>query len=85
MRLAFDPVAWDDLQYWVRTDRKKALRIFKLLDDIQRDAFTGLGKPEPLTHTLTGCWSRRIDQTHRIVYKIEEPFIVILTCRYHYE
>ena len=85
MRLTFDPAALNDLRYWLQTDRKKALRILKMLDDILRDPFTGPGKPEPLKFNLSGCWSRRIDQTHRLVYKIESNEVVVLTCRYHYE
>ncbi len=58
--LEFDPVAFEDLAWWITKDRKKALKIIKLIEAIQRDPFEGLGKPEPLRHELTGCWSRRI-------------------------
>jgi toxin YoeB len=84
MKLVFDPVALDGLRYWVQTDRKTALRILKLIDEIQKDPFKGTGKPEPLKFNLTGCWSRRIDQTHRLVYKVEEDTVIVLACRYHY-
>lgn len=65
MKLVFDPGALEDLRYWVQTDRKIALRILKLIDEITRDPFRGIGKPEPLKFGLAGCWSRRIDQIHR--------------------
>jgi toxin YoeB len=85
MNLVFRPNALEDLRYWVQTDRKQALRILKLLDEIQRDPFLGTGKPEPLKFDLRGCWSRRIDQTHRLVYKVEKESVIVLTCRYHYD
>ncbi|MGE3799773.1 MAG: Txe/YoeB family addiction module toxin [Candidatus Kapaibacterium sp.] len=65
-------------------DRKTAKRIVQLIRDIQRDPFHGLGKPEPLKHELQGCWSRRITETHRLVYEVRENNIRILACRYHY-
>lgn len=65
-------------------DRKKALRIVKMLKEIQRDPFQGVGKPEPLRHQFAGCWSRRIDDEHRLVYEVFEDKIRILACRYHY-
>ncbi|MFH1985778.1 MAG: Txe/YoeB family addiction module toxin [Pseudomonadota bacterium] len=82
--LVFDQSAFEDLAWWVDKDRKKAVRIIKLIRDIQRDPFSGRGKPEPLKHELSGCWSRRIDDEHRIVYQIENDSIRILACRYHY-
>jgi toxin YoeB len=82
--LEFDPAGFDDLAWWVEKDRKIALRIIKLIDDIQRDPFQGLGKPEPLKHELKGCWSRRIDDEHRLVYQVLDEKIRILACRYHY-
>jgi toxin YoeB len=66
--LEFDQAGFEDLSWWVEQDRKKALRIIKLIKDVQRDPFTGTGKPEPLKHGLSGCWSRRIDKEHRLVY-----------------
>jgi toxin YoeB len=66
--LEFDPNAFEDLAWWVAQDRNKALRLIKLIREVQRDPFTGTGKPEPLRHELAGCWSRRIDQEHRLVY-----------------
>jgi toxin YoeB len=82
--LEFDPSAFDDLTWWVEKDRKMALRIMKLIEEIQRDPFQGLGKPEPLRHELKGCWSRRIDDEHRLVYQVLDEKIRILACRYHY-
>ena len=84
MKLVFDPGALEDLRYWVQTDRKIALRILKLIDEITRDPFRGIGKPEPLKFGLAGCWSRRIDQIHRLVYKVEGRAVIVLSCRYHY-
>ncbi len=82
--LEFDPSAFDDLAWWMETDRKKALRIVKLLKEVQRTPFEGLGKPEALKHELSGCWSRRIDEEHRLVYEVQEEKIRVLACRYHY-
>jgi toxin YoeB len=62
--LEFDPLAFEDLAWWIETDRKKSLRIIKLIKEVQRDPFSGTGKPEGLKHDLEGCWSRRIDQEH---------------------
>lgn len=82
--LEFDVNGFEDLAWWVEQDRKKALHILKLIKEIQRDPFSGTGKPEPLKHELSGCWSRRIDQVHRLVYQVKEDQIRILACRYHY-
>lgn len=82
--LEFDPAGFEDLSFWVERDRKKALLILRLIKEIQRDPFSGRGKPEPLKHKLSGCWSRRIDQEHRLVYQVKEDKIRILACRYHY-
>jgi len=82
--LEFDPAGLEDLAWWVEQDRKKALRILKLIKEVQRDPFSGTCKPEPLKHELSGCWSRRIDQEHRLVYQVKEDKIRILACRYHY-
>jgi toxin YoeB len=82
--LEFDTDAFDDLAWWVEKDRKVALRIIKLVQVIQRDPFAGVGKPEPLRHELAGCWSRRIDDEHRLVYQVFDDKIRILSCRYHY-
>jgi toxin YoeB len=83
--LEFDPSAFEDLAWWIDKNRKKALRIVKLIRDVQRDPFRGIGKPEPLKYELEGCWSRRIDKEHRLVYEVTDRRIRILACRYHYE
>jgi toxin YoeB len=82
--LEFDPSGFEDFAWWIEKDRKKALRIVKLIKEVQRDPFRGTGKTEPLKHELSGCWSRRIDQEHRLVYQVHEDTIRILACRYHY-
>jgi toxin YoeB len=82
--LEFDPAGFEDLGWWVRHDRKKALHVIGLIEDIQRDPFSSIGKPEPLKRELSGCWSRRIDQQHRLVYQVTGEKIRILACRYHY-
>jgi toxin YoeB len=82
--LEFDVAAFEDLAWWIEQDRQKALRIVSLIKDVQRDPFKGIGKPEPLKHELKGCWSRRIDQEHRLVYQVTEEKIRILACRFHY-
>ena len=73
-----------DLRYWVEADRKTALRILELVEGVLRDPFTGIGKPEPLKYVLRGCWSRRITQEHRLVYRVGERRIDFLQARYHY-
>ena len=83
-RLEFDPAGFEDLAWWIDKNRKKALQIVKLIKKIQRSPFEGTGKPEPLKHELSGCWSRRIDREHRLVYEVKKDKIRILACRYHY-
>ena len=82
--LEFDAAAFEDLAWWVQQDRTKALRIMRLILDTQADPFGGIGKPEPLKHELAGCWSKRIDEVHRLVYQVSEDKIRVLACRYHY-
>ncbi|MCB1921830.1 MAG: Txe/YoeB family addiction module toxin [Candidatus Competibacteraceae bacterium] len=82
--LEFDATAFEDLAWWIEQDRDKALRIIRLIKEVQRDPFRGIDKPEPLRHELAGCWSRRIDQEHRLVYQVMPEKIRILACRYHY-
>ena len=84
MRLVFDPNGLEDLRHWIATDRRKALKIIDLIEATAKSPFAGIGKPEPLKFELAGCWSRRIDQEHRLVYKLERGDLVILACRYHY-
>ena len=80
----FQPEFREDLQYWVKTDRKSALRILELVEAVMKDPFAGIGKPEPLKYVLAGCWSRRITQEHRLVYRVSEARIDFLQSRYHY-
>ena len=80
----WDPYAFDDLAWWAEQERAQAIRIIRLVRDTQHDPFAGIGKPEPLRHELAGCWSRRIDREHRLVYQVLPDKIRILACRYHY-
>jgi toxin YoeB len=82
--LEFDADAFEDLAWWIENDRKKALKIIKLIREVQRNPFEGTGQPEALKHDLSGCWSRRIDQEHRLVYEVLDDKIRILACRFHY-
>lgn len=81
----WDDDAWDDYLYWQDRDRKMVKKINALIKDIERNPFTGLGKPEPLKHELAGFWSRRIDPEHRLIYRITDDKLEIAQCRYHYE
>ena len=80
----FDPDGWEDFLYWLATDRKIARRITRLIAEIQRDPSTRIGKPEPLRGELSGYWSRRIDDEHRLVYRADAHEVKILKARYHY-
>jgi toxin YoeB len=80
----FHPEFQEDLKYWVKTNRKVAFRAFNLIEAIMRDPFSGIGKPEPLKFILSGAWSRRLTQEHRIVYTVSEEGIDFLQGRYHY-
>jgi toxin YoeB len=82
--LAFDPNGWEDYMYWQGQDRKTLKRINQLVADVLRSPFEGIGKPEPLKHVLSGAWSRRIDQSNRLVYYVSDEEIVILQARDHY-
>lgn len=84
MNRIFTPEAWEDYLYWQRTDQRVTKRIRELIRDIGRSPFDGIGKPEALRHNLSGCWSRRITEEHRIVYKVTEDGIAFLQMRYHY-
>ncbi|MDH4318976.1 MAG: Txe/YoeB family addiction module toxin [Desulfobulbaceae bacterium] len=84
MKLIFSENAWDDYLYWQRTDKKALKRINLLIKDIQRRPYEGIGKPESLKHGLSGYWSRRITDEHRIVYKAEDDSVLIAQLRYHY-
>jgi toxin YoeB len=80
----FQPEFRQDLHWWVETDRKIALRALLLVEDVVKDPFQGIGKPEPLKHQLGGAWSRRITQEHRLVYAVSGKRIDFLQARYHY-
>lgn len=80
----FQPEFREDLRYWVKSDRKVALRAFDLIESILRDPFDGIGKPEPLKYLTAGAWSRRLTQEHRIVYLVRDERIDFLQARYHY-
>ena len=84
-RLAWTDEAWKDYIYWQTQDKKTLKRINRLIDDIRRnDPFKGIGKPEPLRENMSGFWSRRIDDTNRLVYAVDEVYITVISCRYHY-
>jgi toxin YoeB len=80
----FTDEAWIGYIYWQTQDRKTLKRINELIKEAQREPFTGIGKPEALKHSLSGFWSRRIDETNRLVYEATEDDLVIVSCRYHY-
>ena len=84
MKLIFAEKAWEDYLHRQKTDKKMLNRINALIKDIKRDPFDGIGKPEPLKHALSGYWSRRINDEHRIVYKIQQDSILLAQLRYHY-
>ena len=89
MKLIFSEVSWNDYLHWTRTDRDMAERVNRLIEDIRRSPFTGLGKPEPLRRDLSGWWSRRITGEHRLIYRVtgqrgEDQRIEIAQCRHHY-
>ena len=84
MKLIFAELAWQDYLYWQTQDKQMLQRINKLIQEIQREPFAGIGKPEPLKHALSGFWSRRINDEHRIVYKIDNDRLLIAQLRYHY-
>jgi toxin YoeB len=80
----FHPEFRRDMKYWVETDRRTALRALELVEAVLHDPFVGIGKPEPLKYVLAGCWSRRITQEHRLVYRVSQVRIDFLQARYHY-
>lgn len=85
MRLLWEDRAWDDYLFWQMQDKKTLKKINSLIKDIQRDAFGGIGKPEPLKENMSGLWSRRIDDTNRIVYYEQDEIIYIVSCKGHYD
>ena len=84
MRILWEESAWDDYCYWQTQDKKTIKRINALIKDIQRNTFNGIGKPEPLKNNLSGFWSRRIDDSNRLVYCEKDGVIIIASCRDHY-
>ena len=82
--LAWTGEAWKDYIYWQTQDKKTLKRINKLINDTMKQPFEGIGKPEPLRETLSGFWSRRIDDTNRLVYAADDEYLTIISCRYHY-
>ena len=80
----FQPEFRDDLRFWVKTERSTAIRVLDLVEAVMRDPFQGLGKPEPLRYVLAGCWSRRVSQEHRLVYRVTDEATDFLQARYHY-
>ncbi len=84
MKIVFADQGWEDFTYWVEHDRKIAARIVRLIREIERDPFRGLGKPEPLKYELAGFWSRRITDEHRLVYSVGRDQVQIAQARYHY-
>lgn len=83
MRVVFTAHAWDDYTFWLGADRTILKRINRLLDDALRDPFGGIGKPEPLRHALSGAWSRRIDEEHRLSYLVEDDDLIVVQGRFH--
>ena len=83
-KLAWTDEAWKDYLYWQTQDKKTLKRNNKLIAAVKRDPFQGVGKPEPLKENLSGFWSRRIDDTNRLVYAVDKKYITIISCRYHY-
>ncbi len=84
MQILFESQAFEEYNEWARTDKKVFQRISKLIIEITRDPFNGIGKPEPLKHDLTGCWSRHIDNVNRLVYVVEDNVLRIISCKNHY-
>ena len=84
MKLIFADEAWEDYLYWQTQDKRIVDRINKLIRETQREPFSGVGKPEPLKHALAGFWSRRMNEEHRMVYKIEGDALLLAQLRYHY-
>lgn len=83
-RIAFVPGTFEDFTGWSTGNKKIYTRIIRLIKDVQRDPFSGAGKPEPLKHELQGLWSRRIDDKNRLVYKVADQEIIIISCKFHY-
>jgi toxin YoeB len=85
MNITFTPEGWEDYQYWLKNDQKVVRRVHELMKGIVRSPFEGIGKPEPLKYNLSGCWSRRISEEHRIIYRPTESVVIFMQFRYHYK
>ncbi|SFC94617.1 toxin YoeB [Thiohalospira halophila DSM 15071] len=83
-QVLLDPAALEDLQWWLQKDRRTATKILGLIEEAARDPFQGRGRPEALKFELSGCWSRRINLEHRLVYEVGEDILRVLSCRFHY-
>ena len=84
-KLAWGSKAWQDYIYWQSQDKKTLKRINRLIQDTLSNPFEGIGKPEPLKENIAGFWSRRIDETNRLIYAVDDNYLTIISCRYHYE
>ena len=84
MNISWTDKSWDEYLYWQTQDKKVLKKINSLIKDIKREPYEGIGKPEQLKHELSGCWSRKITDEHRLVYEVYEFYIIIIGCRYHY-
>lgn len=84
LAIEFSPHAWEDFQYWQKQDKRTLKRIFRLINESAKNPFEGVGKPEALKHSLSGLWSRRIDDSNRMVYMVDGDTLKILQLRYHY-
>lgn len=84
MKIVFADLGWEDFSYWIEHDRKIAARIVRLIKEIEREPFEGIGKPEPLRYDMAGFWSRRITDEHRLVYAVDQGQLLIAQARYHY-
>jgi len=82
--IVLDPQAIEDIKWWIKQDKKLALKIMELMEELPQSPFSGQGKPEKLRFNLSGFWSRRITQEHRLVYEVTDDFIRVVSCRYHY-
>lgn len=85
MNFTFSPEAWEDYLYWQKHDKRTLKRIHELIKDVRRSPFEGIGKPEALRHNLSGCWSRRITEEHRMVYTVTNSNVIFLQMKYHYK
>ncbi len=85
MKISFVDESWEDYLYWQKVDKKILKRINNLIKDISRNPYDGIGKPEPLKHKYRGFWSRRIDDEHRLIYRVTEDEVWVVKCRFHYD